>query len=110
MRTSPVLGRKAWFGPQRLGWGLQPVSIEGWAVTLALSSLGYFTRRRKLPTPWIRFAVISGYLLVAVLKGAAPGGARARAAFDTARKAQSTNPETIATPDLIAIQVDTGSP
>jgi hypothetical protein len=33
MRTEPVLGRKAWFGPRRLGWGLSPVSPEGWTVT-----------------------------------------------------------------------------
>jgi len=29
------LGRKAWFGPKRTGWGLSPVSPEGWAVLLA---------------------------------------------------------------------------
>jgi Domain of unknown function (DUF222) len=34
MRTRPILGRKAWFGPRRMGWGLSPVTPEGWAVTL----------------------------------------------------------------------------
>src|ERR1019366_1097023 len=25
VRTAPLIGRKAWFGPRRFGWGLDPV-------------------------------------------------------------------------------------
>jgi hypothetical protein len=30
-----MVGRKAWVGPRRLGWGLAPVSPEGWAGVAA---------------------------------------------------------------------------
>ena len=32
MRTKPLIGHKAWFGPRRWGWGLSPATAEGWAV------------------------------------------------------------------------------
>ncbi len=38
MRAKPLLGRKAWFGPRQIGWGLSPVSAEGWAVTAAAAA------------------------------------------------------------------------
>jgi hypothetical protein len=88
MRTTPLIGAKPWFGPRRVGWGLGPVSPEGWAATLAFSALALVTRRRKLPSPWIRHAVVGGFLILAFLKGSAPGGPRARAAFDAAEGAR----------------------
>jgi hypothetical protein len=87
MRTSPVLGRKAWFGPRRLGWGLEPVSPEGWMVTFAFAALALGLRRMKLNSRWVRWAVLGGFLIVALLTGSAPGGAVARGDFDAARAA-----------------------
>ena len=41
------LTEKPWFGKKYFGWGLRPITAEGWIVTLlfiaiALSSLHYF--------------------------------------------------------------------
>ena len=84
MRTSPLIGRKAWFGPRRLGWGLGPVSTEGWLITLAFTVLALSTSKRAIAPRWVRFPILGGFLLVLLLKGASPGGARARADFDAA--------------------------
>jgi hypothetical protein len=84
MRTSPLIGRKAWFGPRRVGWGLGPVSPEGWILTLAFTSLALATRKRKGDLQWLKYPIVGGFLLLAILKGAAPGGARARVDFDAA--------------------------
>ncbi len=56
MRTTPLIGRKPWFGPRRSGWGLAPISWEGWALTGA-------------------------FVVLAFLKGTSPGGAKARRAL-----------------------------
>jgi hypothetical protein len=87
MRITPVIGRKAWFGPRRLGWGLEPVSREGWIITLAFAIVGLQFSRTKLDSRLMKYAFGGGFLLFMVLKGAAPGGAGARAEFDAARSA-----------------------
>jgi hypothetical protein len=28
--------KKAWFGKKTFGWGIRPVSLEGWLVTIVL--------------------------------------------------------------------------
>jgi hypothetical protein len=63
------------------------VSPEGWIVTLAFSALALSSRQRKLSRQWAWYAIVVGFLAVALLKGAAPGGARARADFDAATAA-----------------------
>jgi hypothetical protein len=85
MRTSPLLGSKAWFGPRRLGWGLEPVSPEGWLATFGFAAVSIFIRRRKLGPRWLRYALGVGFLVLAVLMGSSPGGAGARSDFDAAR-------------------------
>jgi hypothetical protein len=77
MRTTPLVGRKAWFGPRAMGWGLSPVTPEGWAVTgvglaaaVAVSVLGQHDW-------WLGLVVVAALLLVVFLKGTSPGGARA---------------------------------
>jgi hypothetical protein len=90
VRTSPLIGRKPWFGPRRLGWGLEPVSTEGWVVTFAFVALAFFIRRSKLNSRWLRYAMAGGFLLFALLKGSAPGGAGARADFEAAQAAPVT--------------------
>ncbi len=52
MRTTPLVGEKAWFGPRRHGWGLAPRTWEGWAL-------------------------VALFLAVVLLKGTSPGGHRA---------------------------------
>jgi hypothetical protein len=84
VRTSPLIGRKAWFGPRRLGWGLGPVSAEGWLVTLGFTVLALSTSKRTVAPKWVRYPILGSFLLLLILKGAAPGGARARADFDAA--------------------------
>jgi len=91
MRTDPLLGKKPWFGPRRFGWGLSPVSVEGWlAVLAALAASAALTRRgessgddagsgvAKLP------AII--LVAVAVLKCTTPGGPRAWRKYKAARE------------------------
>jgi hypothetical protein len=85
VRTSPLVGNKAWFGPRRLGWGLEPVSLQGWAVTLAFAGVAIAIRRRKVDLPWARYAMLGAFLLFAFLKGSTPGGPGARSDFDAAR-------------------------
>ncbi len=76
MRTRPLLGRKAWFGPKRMGWGLTPVSPEGWAVILvfvvAVVCLPLLFPHHR----WIAFPVIVALLILVFLKGTSLGGAR----------------------------------
>jgi hypothetical protein len=90
MRTTPVVGSKAWFGPRRLGWGLEPVSREGWIITLAFAILALLVSRTKLGSRPTKYAFGGAFLLFMILKGAAPGGAGARADFDAARTATAS--------------------
>jgi hypothetical protein len=77
----PLVGERPWFGPRRLGWGLSPVSIEGWVVTgLALAAAGAATRRWP-DRPAMRQLPVIVLLFVILLKGTAPGGPRARSAW-----------------------------
>jgi hypothetical protein len=82
------MGTKPWFAPRRFGWGLDPVSAEGWAMVVAAVALSAVARRhgRAGPTrlePLLGLAVV----LIAVLKGTSPGGPRARRAYEAARSA-----------------------
>ncbi len=77
MRTRPVLGRKAWFGPRRgVGWGWSPVSPEGRAVSLlgvvAIACVAVLARHDW----WIALVVAAALVIVVFLKGTSPGGAR----------------------------------
>ena len=93
MRTTPIIGRKVWFGPRRLGWGLEPVSIEGWIVTTIIVLLSVAARRDSRARSAAR---VTMPLLVAtaVLKGTTPGGPKARRALAEARHAGEPEPET----------------
>ncbi len=50
MRSAPIGGRTAHFGPRRLGWGLGPVTRERWIVIAALAGLSTWLQRRYLDT------------------------------------------------------------
>ena len=90
VRTSPLVGSKPWFGPRRLGWGLEPVSPEGWLVTFAFAGVAIAARRFKVGPGWARHVVLGVFILLAVMKGSAPGGPGARSDFDAARLAAPT--------------------
>jgi hypothetical protein len=77
---TPLVGSKAWFGPRRFGWGLEPVSVEGWATTAAFAGLAAWAVRRSLKGP-VAWLLVGAYVALAVAKGTAPGGPRARQAL-----------------------------
>jgi hypothetical protein len=85
LRNTPLIGEKAWFGPRRFGWGLDPVSPEGWAVTVIAALLSVAARRGGRATRTAAGLLLTALLIAAVLKGTAPGGPRARRAFEEAR-------------------------
>jgi hypothetical protein len=66
-----VAGR-AWFGPRRFGWGLTPVSWQGWVLT-AVYVAGVFALAITLatPQPWIFWTLLvlatAAYFLIASL-------------------------------------------
>jgi hypothetical protein len=77
MRTRPLVGRKAWFGPRRLGWGLSPASPEGWAVTAVAIAAVICVAALTRHSWWITLVVVAALLCVVFLKGTSPGGPRA---------------------------------
>jgi hypothetical protein len=76
MRTKPLLGRKAWFGPRRLGWGLAPVAPEGWVVTgvAVATAVGLAAVARH--DRWAVLLVVVVLLIIVFAKGTSPGGSR----------------------------------
>ncbi|HEU5384867.1 MAG TPA: hypothetical protein VFV73_03115 [Streptosporangiaceae bacterium] len=92
MRTKPLLGRKAWFGPRQVGWGLSPVSAEGWGVTAAAAAaavgLAVADRRDRWTALLARKSAIVVVPLVVItfLKGTSPGGRRAWEEFQASRE------------------------
>jgi hypothetical protein len=74
MRTKPVLGQKAWFGPRRFGWGLGPVSVEGWAVTAIAVAAVIVLATALHRVPWVGLVPVILLLVIAFLKGTSPGG------------------------------------
>jgi len=87
VRTKPLIGRKAWFGPRRLGWGLAPVTPEGWAVVVigvaAIAVLASVDRHSR----WLALIVVAVLLLFTFLKGTSPGGPGAWEEFQASRNA-----------------------
>lgn len=86
MRTKPVIGEKAWFGPRRFGWGLGPVSAEGWAVALGGAAIAIVLASVDRRARWLGLVVIPLILLVVYLKGTSPGGPREWEEFNAARR------------------------
>ena len=68
MRTKSLIGRKARFGPRRLGWGWFPVTAEGWAV-LAVGVGGAIVLAFT-----VSFVAVAVMLVIIFLKGSSPGG------------------------------------
>jgi hypothetical protein len=68
--------KKAWFGKKIIGWGIRPVSLEGWLVTFVfliaiVTNLAY---NKKTATDYAILAVILIiFFIIARLTGDAPG-------------------------------------
>jgi hypothetical protein len=74
MRTKSLIGRKARFGPRRLGWGWFPVTAEGWAV-LAVGAGGAIVLAFTVQhARWLSFVAVAVMLVIIFLKGSSPGG------------------------------------
>ena len=78
-RLEPVLGKKLWFGPRRMGWGWTPVSWEG--VTVVLIALAAVfapillsINREGLGFFVYTFVVAAVVIMCCALKGTPPGG------------------------------------
>lgn len=84
VRMTPLIGKKPWFGPRRVGWGLAPVSPEGWALTALFAAIGTAAKRRGLEKKQTQI-LVGSFLVLAALKGTSPGGPRRRRTFDSTR-------------------------
>jgi hypothetical protein len=86
VRTSPRIGKKVWFGPHRIGWGLGPASFEGVATTIGFTVMTAALRKRndgKRSQEEIFVLVL--FLLIVFLKGTSPGGRKAYKQFKAAQ-------------------------
>ena len=83
MRTRPLLGRKAWFGPARGGYGPSPASPEGHAVgVVAMAAAVYLGLAGQVLAAVVVLAVL---VITVFLKGTPPGGAREWKEFQARR-------------------------
>ena len=92
MRTTPRVGTKLWFGPRRLGWGWDAISVEGWIVAgvavVAIVVPALMVSEDDAGSPvfflWT-FAVIAALLFTCYLKGTSPGGPKRYREFERHR-------------------------
>lgn len=81
--------RAPWFGPRRFGWGWEPVTWQGWAVSaVAIAASGAAipigaSFGDAAAVSWT-FAVTIALIIVCVRTGTRPGGPKARAAYERA--------------------------
>lgn len=88
VRTSPRIGKKVWFGPHRVGWGLRPASIEGVATVIGFSVAVAALRKRNNGKRSQQGLFLDAlFLLVVFLKGTSPGGPKAYKQFKAAQAA-----------------------
>jgi apolipoprotein N-acyltransferase len=68
-----------------MGWGLAPVTAEGWAVAaiaaVAAIVLAFVDRHAR----WLALVVVAVLLAITFLKGTSPGGPAAWEEFKAAR-------------------------
>ena len=92
MRTKPLLGRKAWFGPRQVGWGLSPASAEGWVVTAAAAAAAVGLAVADRSDRWTALIarksaiVVIPLVIIVFLKGTSPGGRRAWKEFQASKE------------------------
>jgi apolipoprotein N-acyltransferase len=90
VRTKPLVGRKAWFGPRRYGWGLTPVTVEGWAVSAIAIAAIIVLASADRHSRWLALIVVAALLAITFLKGTSPGGP---AAWEEYKAARDGNPD-----------------
>jgi len=90
MRATPLLGRKAWFGPTRGQYGHSPASPEGHAVGIvAIAAAVYLILAGQV----LAAAVVVGALVTIVfLKGTPPGRGREWKEFQARRDQRPGTP------------------
>jgi hypothetical protein len=86
MRTRPLLGRKAWFGPRRNGWGLSPASAEGWVVTFAAAAAAIVLAAVDRHERWTAVLPVILLLVMVFVKGTSPGGQREWEEFQASKE------------------------
>ena len=74
VRTTPLIGKKPWFGPRRLGWGLVPMTPEGWAVLVAGVAGTVAVAAADRHYRWLALLVAAAMVALVFLKGTSPGG------------------------------------
>ncbi len=92
MRITPMIGQKPWFGPRRVGWGLAPISLEGWALTAIFAVMTSMAKKKGLARQPMQ-VMLGSFSVIVALKGTSPGGPRRRRAFDLERGRLSPSDE-----------------
>jgi hypothetical protein len=92
VRTTPIIGQKPWFGPRRVGWGLAPISLEGWALTALFGVITSIAKKKGLSRQPMQL-LLGSFSVIVALKGTSPGGPRRRRAFDLERQRPSSTGE-----------------
>jgi hypothetical protein len=80
-----MVGRKVWFGPRRYGWGLNPITFEGWATIVVAVAAIIILATTVRHTPWLPILAVIALLAVIFLKGTSPGGRAEWEEFHNAR-------------------------
>jgi hypothetical protein len=68
--------KKAWFGKKIIGWGIRPVSLEGWLVTAVflIAIFANLAYNKKTATGYVILAaILIIFFIIARLTGDAPG-------------------------------------
>ena len=68
--------KTAWFGKKVIGWGLRPISIEGWLVTIIFSIAiiaNHIHNKRSGTGYLILAAIMIIFFIIAYLTSDAPG-------------------------------------
>ena len=85
VRMTPMLGRKPWFGPRRYGWGLNPITFEGWATIIVGIAAVIIIAATTKHHAWLAFLVVIALIAVVFIKGTSPGGRAEWEEFHNAR-------------------------
>ena len=73
MRTRPLLGRNAWYGPAAGGHGHSPASPEGHAAVLVASAAAVYLAQAGQVLATV--VVVVALMIIVLVKGTPPGGA-----------------------------------
>jgi len=75
-----------------VGWGLGPISAEGWALTALFAAVTAVARRKGMARQPMQL-MLGLFSVIVALKGTSPGGPRRRRAFDLERGRSSAPPD-----------------